>query len=143
MKMYILFTLKNFDVSLVSEDFLSTEFQSVHEPFSDGSSIGHYDWLKQSSGEVIGVRLWHFNDNDSQTDLILNEFCKSDHVVPFEEKQISFFFKKERMSFDEDLSQHQELFGCGTLNGKNGDKIIYFYANSLFHERAMVPLASR
>lgn len=98
-------------------------------------STGHYDWLRSSSNEILGVRYWPFDDDIHAAEVSkLQALCRSlDYAyIDCEDRFISIIFSGLISDVVEDISNDQDLGENGIYVNQQGGMAICFEMDSRF-----------
>lgn len=121
-------------VGFASKNSVKRLEDKAYQRLTPEGCIGHVDWLRNSLGIVIGVRLWYFNDDTASVDAIgkLIECVKEYRQVRIDpERCVAIFFSALEVEFDDDLSQDQCLDDAAILYRREGHIfLIYFQAEN-------------
>lgn len=92
-------------------------------------STGHFDWLRSSACEIVGVRYWPFDDpvHTSAVHRLLNK-CRllKYSVVDPKNRFISIYLNLAAAAFIENSSNDQDLSENGIYENQKGDMAICF-----------------
>jgi hypothetical protein len=102
-------------------------------------SIGHYDWLRNHFGVVIGVRLWPFNDDLHMHAIrgLLSECSRRSYVMVDGDKSIAILLKGSFREIDDDASNDQDLGDNGLLVNSDMELSLYFKADESVAKQLM------
>lgn len=99
-------------------------FASEGNNFRDsgfGDWTEFYDWLRDSAGNILGVRYWLRSDTE-----FLTEYAKGKEYIQAESpRQIEIYFS-ERRGADAELSCDQDFLYDAIFRSDNGDYAIAF-----------------
>jgi hypothetical protein len=104
-------------------------------------SIGHYDWLRSSSGQILGVRYWPFDDSiHSRAVQILKAKCQSlDYAfVDADPRYLSILFSKAK-DIDDTISNDQDMGENGIYSAKGERIALCFEIDPPFERHFLIP----
>ena len=97
-------------------------------------STGHFDWLRSSSGGIIGVRYWPFDDavHAAPVERLLKRCRSLNYVVQDPANRfVSIFFGGSAAEVAEDISNDQDLGENGIYENQHGLMALCFEVDSL------------
>jgi hypothetical protein len=105
-------------------------------------STGHFDWLRSTAREIIGVRYWPFDDaiHASVVRQLLIQ-CRSLKyaVVDPESRCVSVFFGGAIVDVAENISNDQDLGENGIYENEHGGMALCFEVDAPLLDSLQVP----
>jgi hypothetical protein len=96
-----------------------------YEESEHGEFNGHYDWLMNPNGQIIGVRYFVFD--------YMKYLCSKVEKLSYcivQDNIIQIYFSDDRC-VDEDNSDHQDFSGDRLFTSNNDEMIMSFYLEGL------------
>lgn len=105
------------------------DFRMGDRDFEDkgfGDWTGFYDWLRDFSGKVVGVRYWPFEETAFLIDLL----CDRGYIVPGDKSYLEIYFS-QNSRVDRRKSDDQEFGSNKIFCSKEGTWLISFDTRGL------------
>lgn len=110
----------------------------IYKEADNQAYSGFYDWLREDTNTIIGLRCYRFDGFDPDLSKALDE-------LPFvkfvKEKVIEVYFASKR-SFREDISNDQDFGACKLYSGDTGYAILLDIEYLTTGERSSIPIGN-
>jgi hypothetical protein len=144
MKKDFLFIFLETDIKLFIGSNLSEDVNILYDnknfvEISIGHFNGFYDWLRNYSGLIIGVRYFPFEDSN----FLLKELVQLKYSKTDEHSIDIYFVEEQHRSINEDISDDQKFGGNRIFKSSEGKYLLTFEITEVEEKLALQTYVSR